>query len=106
MSRQRKKSPLVRIALMVTGFALIAATPLVGIIPGPGGIFVFAAGLVLVLQNSGWARKKFARLKRRYPRFGHYSDLALRRRSFRRRRERAKEAEQDRADAAALGIEQ
>ena len=67
---------------------------------------LFAAGLVLVLQNSAWARKKFARLKRRYPRFAHYSDLALRRRSFRRRRERAREAERDRADAAALGFEQ
>ena len=99
-----RKSPFVRIALLVTGFVLILATPLVGIIPGPGGIFVFAAGLVLVLQNSKWARKRFARLKRRWPRFGHYSDMALRRRSFRRRQQRAKEAEVAKAEAALLGF--
>jgi hypothetical protein len=99
-----RKSPVVRIALLVTGFALIIATPLVGIIPGPGGIFVFAAGLVLVLQNSNWARKRFARLKRRWPRLGHYSDMALRRRSFRQRQQRAKEAAIAKAEAELLGF--
>ncbi len=103
MPRSRK-SPVVRIALLVIGFLLIAATPLVGIIPGPGGIFVFAAGLVLVLQNSNWARRRFARLKRRWPRFGHYSDMALRRRSFRRRQQRAKDAAMARAEAELLGF--
>ena len=99
-----RKSPVIRIALLVTGFVLILATPLVGIIPGPGGIFVFAAGLVLVLQNSNWARKRFARLKRRWPRFGHYSDMALRRRSFRRRQQRDKQAAMANAEAELLGF--
>ncbi|MDP5280623.1 hypothetical protein Q9Q95_16975 [Sphingomonas sp. DG1-23] len=103
MSRARK-SPAVRIALLMTGFLLIVATPLVGIIPGPGGIFVFAAGLVLVLQNSKWARRRFARLKRRWPRFGHYSDMALRRRSFRRRQQRARDAAIAKAEAEMLGF--
>lgn len=104
MSRARHRSPLVRTILFVTGLLVMAASPLVGIIPGPGGILVFAAGLVLVLQNSLWARARFVRLKRRFPRFGHYADMALRRRSFRRRRERAREAEIARAEAAALGF--
>ena len=99
-----RKSPAVRIALLATGFLLIIATPLVGIIPGPGGIFVFAAGLVLVLQNSNWARKRFARLKRRWPRFGHYSDMALRRRSFRQRQQRVREAAVAKAEAELLGF--
>lgn len=98
------RSPLVRTVLFVTGALLIAVTPLVGIIPGPGGIFVFAAGLVLVLQNSVWAQKVFARTKRRWPRFGHYADKALRRRSARRRRERAAEAKIARAEAELLGF--
>jgi hypothetical protein len=98
-----RKSPAIRIALLVTGFLLIAVTPLVGVVPGPGGIFVFAAGLVLVLQNSNWARKRFARLKRRWPRFGHYSDMALRRRSFRRRQQRDKDAAIAKAEAEMLG---
>jgi hypothetical protein len=103
MPRSRK-SPVVRIALLVTGLLLIAATPLVGPIPGPGGILVFAAGLTLMLQNSHWARKHFARLKRRWPRVGHYSDMALRRRSFRRRQQRAKEAAIAKAEAELLGF--
>jgi len=106
MERKARRSPLVRIGLLVTGILLIAVTPLVGIIPGPGGIFVFAAGLVLVLQNSNWARGRFVRLKRRWPRFGHYADMALRRRSFRRRQQRAKEAATAQAEAALLGFAQ
>jgi hypothetical protein len=91
MSRVRTRSPLVRTILVVAGFVVMAVSPLVGIIPGPGGIFVFAAGLVLILRNAHWARRSFARLKRRWPRFGHYADKAMRRRSFRRRQLRAKE---------------
>ncbi|MET0308457.1 MAG: hypothetical protein ABW023_07100, partial [Sphingomonas sp.] len=81
-----------------------ASAPIVGIIPGPGGIFVFAAGLVLVLQNSIRARNRFVRLKRRFPRFGHYADVALRRRSFRLRQKRAREAETSSAEAKLLGF--
>ena len=106
MESKGRRSPVVRIALLVTGVLLIAVTPLVGIIPGPGGIFVFAAGLVLVLQNSNWARGRFVRLKRRWPRFGHYADMALRRRSFRRRQQRDKEAAAARAEAEMLGFPQ
>ena len=87
-----RRNPLVRTILFVTGLLVILVSPIIGAIPGPGGVFVFAAGLVLVLQNSAWARKLFARAKRRWPRFGHYADMALRRRSFRRRHARAREA--------------
>jgi len=104
MPRSHARSPLLRTTLVATGFLVIAASPLVGILPGPGGIFVFAAGLVLVLQNATWARRHFARLKRRWPRFGHYADMALRRRSFRRRQSRAREAEIAAAEAKMLGF--
>ena len=100
----RKRGPLVRTVLFVTGLLVMALSPLVGIIPGPGGIFVFAAGLVLVLQNSVWAQKVFARTKKRWPRFGHYADKALRRRSARRRRLRAEEAKIAEAEAEMLGF--
>lgn len=84
----KSQNPLIRTLLMILGLLIMLLSPIVGVIPGPGGIFVFAAGLVLVLQNSRWAKGHFARIKRRWPRFGHYADLALRRRSARRRRER------------------
>ena len=106
MERKARRSPAIRIALLVTGVLLILVTPLVGIIPGPGGIFVFAAGLVLVLRNSNWARGRFVRLKRRWPRFGHYADMALRRRSFRQRQKRDKDAAAAQAEAEMLGFAQ
>lgn len=106
MPGPRKRSPFVRTLLFVTGILVILLSPLVGAIPGPGGIFVFAAGLVLVLQNSAWARNRFARWKRRWPKFGHYADMALRRRSFRRRQQRAKEAAIDAAEARLLGFDE
>jgi len=104
MAARAQKNPMIRTGLLVLGVAVILVSPLVGAIPGPGGIFVFAAGLVLVLQNSGWARRNFARWKRRWPRFGHYADMALRRRSFRRRQARLREAEMAHSEAVAAGL--
>ena len=98
MSRSQPRSPMIRTCMVVLGFALVAVAPLLGLLPGPGGIFVFAGGLILVLRNAGWARRRFARFKRSHPRLGRYGDMALRRRSFRRREQRRREtlATQDR----------
>ena len=92
--------PPVRMALVVLGCLLIAATPLVGPIPGPGGIIVFAAGLSLVLKYSGWAKRLYVRLKRKHPKKGEWADWGLRRRSALRRhaRRKAVSAEQQLAD--------
>ena len=67
--------------LVVLGFILIALTPLVGPIPGPGGVIVFAAGLSLVLKYSGWAKRLYVRFKRRHPKKGRWADWGLRRAS-------------------------
>src|SRR3954466_11411146 len=88
-SRQTEK-PAVRKALVGVGFFLIALTPLVGPIPGPGGIIVFAAGLSLVLRYSAWAKRFYVRFKRKHPKKGHWADWGLRRASARRRQERLK----------------
>jgi len=82
------RHPALRIAFLVIGFAFMALSPILGPIPGPGGLPVFALGLTLVLRNSLWAKRVFARAKRRWPRFGHYADIGLRRPSAKRRRER------------------
>jgi hypothetical protein len=63
---------------LITGSALIIAAPLVGVIPGPGGIVLFALGLGLVLRSSRMARKLYVRFKRRWPRYGNWTDRALR----------------------------
>jgi hypothetical protein len=83
---------MLRHGLFVLGVLLVLVTPLVGVLPGPGGIFVFAAGLALMLQNSHWAKRQFVHGKRRWPRVGHYADIGLRRASAARRRARDRHA--------------
>jgi hypothetical protein len=92
--------PPVRVALVVLGFVLIALTPVVGPLPGPGGVIVFAAGLSLVLKYSGWAKRVYVRFKRRHPRKGAWADWGLRRASAKRREERRKAVEQGCAGSA------
>jgi len=84
-----------RIALLVLGWLLVVASPVVGALPGPGGIFVFAAGAGLLLRNSLWAKRRYAAFKRRWPRHGHWIDRGLRRPSARRRRDRARAEKAD-----------
>ncbi|HWL47657.1 MAG TPA: hypothetical protein VNQ31_08070 [Sphingomonadaceae bacterium] len=94
------RMPAVRTCLLVMGWLLIAASPAVGILPGPGGIFVFAAGLGLVLRNSLWAKRRYVAFKRRWPRHGALADKGLRRAARRRARRRA--APPDRCDGPPL----
>jgi hypothetical protein len=82
------RSPAMRTGLLVTGWLLIIASPVVGVLPGPGGIFLFAAGLGLVLRNSRWAKRRYVAFKRRWPRHGALVDRGLRRLSARRRARR------------------
>ena len=97
MAPPLRRSRASRTALTVLGAVLVILSPFVGIIPGPGGIPVFAAGLALMLRNSEWAKRAFVRAKRRWPRLGHYADIGLRRGSAKRRRARVK------ADRPGLG---
>jgi hypothetical protein len=95
---RRKKMPLIRQGLFLLGCLLIIVAPLVGAIPGPGGVFVFAAGLALVLQNSEWAKRQYVKFKRNHPNKGRWADWGMRRSSARRREELRK---QETAPAAA-----
>ena len=85
----------VRTALFMTGLLLIILAPLVGVIPGPGGVFVFAAGLTLALKNSDWAKRQYVRFKRWQPKAGGWADWGLRRRSARRREELRKQRQEE-----------
>jgi hypothetical protein len=80
-----------RIGQMVLGVILLIITPIIGTLPGPGGVFVFAIGLGLVLRNSRWAKKRYVDFKRRYPKSGGWADWGLRRPSAKRRQKRAKD---------------
>jgi hypothetical protein len=83
--------PAVRTGLFLLGCLLLAITPLLGILPGPGGIITFGAGAGLVLKYSEWAKRKYVRFKRRHPNKGAWADWGMRRQSARRRVARDRE---------------
>lgn len=85
---QRKRHPAIRATQLVVGGLLIVGAGLVSPLPVPVGIFLFSGGMVLILRNSRWAKRRWARLKRRWPRGGHLVDRAMRRPSALRRHAR------------------
>jgi hypothetical protein len=68
-------------------------------IPGPGGVFLIAPGLALILKTSMWAKRHYVKLKRWQPKAGHWTDMALRRKSARRRVQRRKQLERQQKGA-------
>ena len=90
--------PVVEWSIFAIGVVLIIVSPLAGVIPGPGGIFVFALGLAMVLKTSMWAKRRYVRFKRWQPKAGAWADWGLRRASHRRRE--ALRKEQDAASDA------
>ena len=92
LTRRQGNAPCLRPALFWVGVLLVVVSPLVGVIPGPGGVVFFAAGAGLMLKNSRWAKRQYARFKRRHPNKGAWADWSMRRPSQRRRAERDKAA--------------
>ena len=85
--------PAVEWSIFVVGVVLVLLSPLAGIIPGPGGIFIFAIGLAMVLKTSMWAKRRYVHFKRWQPKAGRWADWGLRRKSARRRAMLEKERE-------------
>ena len=77
--------PVVEWGLLGVGVLLLVVSPLVGVIPGPGGIVVAGLGLALILKTSLWAKRRYVKFKRWQPRAGRWTDWALRRQSAKRR---------------------
>ena len=78
-------NPLVEWSIFLVGVILLTVSPLVGAIPGPGGIIVAGLGLAMVLKTSMWAKRHYVRVKRWQPKAGRWLDWALRRASAQRR---------------------
>lgn len=89
--------PVVEWSIFAVGLVLILLSPVAGVIPGPGGIIVFAIGLAMVLKTSRWAKRRYVRFKRWQPKAGAWADWGLRRRSHRRRESLRRQREQDEA---------
>lgn len=60
---------IVRVALMGLGVFITVAGLLIMPLPGPFGLPIAVLGLMIVLRNSFWAKRRFVRLHRRHPRF-------------------------------------
>ena len=82
--------PVVEWTIFAIGVLLLLVSPLVGAIPGPGGILVAGIGLAMILKTSNWARRRYVKFKRWQPSAGRWTDLALRRPSAKRRESRRK----------------
>ena len=78
-------NPLVEWTLLGIGVVLLLISPLVGAVPGPGGLLVAGLGLALILKTSSWAKRRYVKFKRWQPKAGRWTDWALRRPSAQRR---------------------
>ncbi len=96
--------PVVEWSIFVVGATLIILSPLAGVIPGPGGIFVFAIGLAMVLKTSMWAKRHYVRFKSWQPKAGRWADWGLRRQSAKRREAIRKQRETIDAPPTAEGL--
>ena len=83
--------PVVEWSIFAVGALLMLAAIPLGALPGPGGIFVFAIGLAMVLKTSMWAKRHYVKFKRWQPKAGRWTDWGLRRASARRREALRKE---------------
>jgi hypothetical protein len=80
-----KDSPAYRWAMIILGWAIMLSAPVVGILPGPGGLILFPLGLGIVLKNSIWAKRQFSKQTKRHPEYGHWFNWAMRRKRFKER---------------------
>jgi hypothetical protein len=78
-------NPVFEWTLFVLGVLLLLVSPLVGAVPGPGGLIVAGVGLALILKTSSWAKRRYVKFKRWQPKAGRWTDWALRRPSAQRR---------------------
>lgn len=77
-------SRLGRHLLVGLGGTIIVAGVVIAPLPGPMGVPVITAGLVIVLRNSFKARRRFVRMHRAHPRVMSPIRKLMRRRVFRR----------------------
>lgn len=93
--QRMRQNAWVRFGLFLLGCLLLLLVPIIGLLPGPGGILLFPVGLALALQNSVWAKRVYGRFKRRHPRYAAFADRLMRRPSALRKRalEKAKRVE-------------
>ena len=85
--------PAVQWTMFGVGLLLVIISPLLGALPGPGGVIVFGLGLGMMLKTSMWAKRRYVRFKKWQPKIARLTDWGLMRKSPKRRAERKKQLE-------------
>jgi hypothetical protein len=85
--------PAVQWTMFGIGLLLVMISPLLGALPGPGGVIVFGLGLGMMLKTSMWAKRHYVRFKKWQPKIARLTDWGLMRKSPKRRAERKKQLE-------------
>ena len=85
--------PAVQWTMFGVGLLLVIISPLLGALPGPGGVIVFGLGLGMMLKTSMWAKRHYVRFKKWQPKIARLTDWGLMRKSPKRRAERKKQLE-------------
>ncbi|MFN3619353.1 hypothetical protein [Sphingorhabdus sp.] len=68
-----------RWCMLMFGWLIVLGSPLLGPLPGPGPLILLPIGLALILKNSLWAKKRYARLARIHPEYANWANWAMRR---------------------------
>jgi hypothetical protein len=58
-----------KIAIDIAGFGLIILSPFAGLLPGPGGLPIFIAGLGILAINYDWAKRLVDNFEQKYNKF-------------------------------------
>ena len=56
-----------RLGLVILGLLIILAGIIIAPLPGPFGLPIAVVGMMIVLRNSMWAKRRFVDAKRRWP---------------------------------------
>jgi hypothetical protein len=68
--------------MIVIGWIFVILAPIVSPLPGPLGLAFFLFGLALILKNSLWAKRQYAKHSKRHPQYGEWANWAMRRKRF------------------------
>ncbi len=68
--------------MIAIGWVFIVMAPIVSPLPGPMGLAFFIFGSALILKNSLWAKRHYARASKRHPEYGEWLNWAMRRKRF------------------------
>lgn len=71
--------------MIAIGWTFVVLAPIVSPLPGPMGLAFFIIGSALILKNSLWAKRQYARHSKRHPEYGEWLNWAMRRKRFRKR---------------------